>query len=52
MANDVTSRGKLYERFQTTLFPVTTEGRGKPFVPLKEFTTSQSFPDFGSWMYD
>lgn len=34
MVNDVTTRGWLRERFQTTVFPVTAEGRGEPIVPL------------------
>lgn len=52
MVNDVTTRGEFRERFQTTLFPVSTEGRGVHILLLKEFTTSRSFPDFRSWMYD
>lgn len=34
MVNDVTARGQIRERFQTTLFPVTTEGRGDRIAPL------------------
>lgn len=52
MVNDVTARGKIRERFQTALFPVTSEGRGVPMEPLYYFTLSQSLPDVGLWMYD